>query len=409
MTFVVAQLGARRHYAVPRILHAAGLLEHFFTDISVVKGWPRLTRMIPELLQPEVLRRLMGRLPLGVPAERVTAFNLFGLRYAARLRRRTDADQSAVNIWAGETLCKLVKRCGLGAAEGVHVFNSAGLELLQMAREQGKRAVLEQVIAPRRLEINLLREEQDTFPDWEPPFGDDKSVATFCAREEAEWRVADLILCGSDFVREGIAKCGGPVDRALVIPYGVDGRFNLSPRPPRGGPIRVLVAGAVGLRKGSPYVREAASRLKGRALFRMVGPVKILPGARAALSEVAELIGPVPRSEMARQFAWADLFLLPSLCEGSAAATYEALAAGLPVICTPNAGSVVRDGVEGFVVPIRSVDAIVEAIDLVSRRPDLRRAMAESARRRAAEFDLPAYERRLVTALRSSARKEGAA
>ena len=49
--------------------------------------------------------------------------------------------------------------------------------------------------------------------------------------------------------------------------------------------------------------------------------------------------------------ASADVFVFPSLFEGSAVVTYEALAAGLPSVVTPSAGSVVRDGVEGFIVP----------------------------------------------------------
>jgi glycosyltransferase involved in cell wall biosynthesis len=161
----------------------------------------------------------------------------------------------------------------------------------------------------------------------------------------------------------------------------------------------VLVLGAVGLRKGSPYVRAAAAQLKGKAIFRMVGAVNVLPKERAALSEAVELTGALPRSEVAEHLEWADIFLLPSLCEGSAGATYEALAAGLPVICTPNTGSVVRDGVEGFIVPIRNPEAIVEAIDQLARHPELRRTMADNARKRAAEFDLSSYGRRLVEAL----------
>jgi glycosyltransferase involved in cell wall biosynthesis len=400
MTFIVAQLGARRHYAVPRILYSAGLLEHFFTDISVIKGWPRLAGFIPRRLQSDGLRRLMGRLPQGVPADRVTAFNLLGLRYAHRLRRgRSEAEQLAINMWAGKTLCKLVSRHGFGVAKGIHVFSSAGLELLQAARMQGRRTALEQVIAPRRLEINLLREEYEAFPDWQSAYWTDSAAAAFCAREEAEWSMADLILCGSEFVRKGIAECDGPADRCVVVPYGVAAQADFRPRAAHAGPIRVLVVGTVGLRKGSPYVRAAAAGLKDTAVFRMVGPLDILPKARAALSEVVELIGAVPRSQIAAHLAWADIFLLPSLCEGSAAATYEALAAALPVICTPNTGSVVRDGVDGWILPIRNADAIVCAVERLIRDPELRRMMAENAKRRAAEFDLASYGRRLVAAL----------
>ena len=66
---------------------------------------------------------------------------------------------------------------------------------------------------------------------------------------------------------------------------------------------------------------------------------------------------------------------------------YEALAAGLPVVTTPNAGSVVRDGVEGFIVPAGDVEAFTERIHQLVRDRDLRRWMADNARRRADRCD----------------------
>ncbi len=59
--------------------------------------------------------------------------------------------------------------------------------------------------------------------------------------------------------------------------------------------------------------------------------------------------------------AAADVFVFPSLFEGSAVVTYEALACGLPCIVTPRPGSVVRDGVEGLIVPARDVEALAAA------------------------------------------------
>jgi glycosyltransferase involved in cell wall biosynthesis len=103
---------------------------------------------------------------------------------------------------------------------------------------------------------------------------------------------------------------------------------------------------------------------------------------------------------MEDHYQWADLFLLPSVCEGSATVCYEALANGLPVICTPNTGAIVRDGVDGYVVPIRSVEPIVEAIrDLVST-PERYRSMSEQANQRAEEEgSLGAYAERLTEAV----------
>ena len=104
---------------------------------------------------------------------------------------------------------------------------------------------------------------------------------------------------------------------------------------------------------------------------------------------------------MAAEYEWADVFLLPSICEGSATAVYEALAAGLPVVCTENAGSVVRDGIDGFIVPIRDGTAIAKAITTLADNVGMRAAMSESAVARAADFTVDRYGKRLLSALSS--------
>lgn len=400
MSYLVAQLGARMQYAVPRILQDAGQLEHVFTDICGSKGWPRLSRMVPAPLQPESLRRIAGRALRGVPDDRITAFNLFGLRYAYRRRRaRSRNDFTRTFLWAGRSFCRRVVSHGLGEARAVYVFNSAGLEVLEAARARGCRTVLEQTIAPRRFETDLLRIEQERFPAWQEPWAASADVAKLCEREEAEWQLADIILCGSDFVRAGIAACGGPVERCVVVPYGVDESAPIRSHADHEGPLRVLILGGVGLRKGSPYVLAAAQALRGQAVFRMVGGIECSPSAAASLGEAVELVGSVPHAELRQHFHWADVLLLPSLCEGSATAVYEALAASLPVICTANTGSVVRDGIDGFIVPIRDSQAIVDRLLRLSSDPALRRHMARNAGDRARSFDLAAYRRRLLEAL----------
>ena len=92
-----------------------------------------------------------------------------------------------------------------------------------------------------------------------------------------------------------------------------------------------------------------------------------------------------------------DVFLLPSVSEGSAGVCYEALAAGLPVITTPNAGSVVRDGIDGFIVPIRSPEAIIEKLDRLASDPDLLAFMSKNARERSADYTLERYGERLLS------------
>lgn len=400
MNYVVAQLGARRHYAIPRMLHEAGMLAHLYTDICAAKGWPRLLKAVPTAIQSSGMKRLLGRIPHGVPTRDITAFTRFALEYQ---RRRSAAKSYAeaidASLWSARRFCELVLGNGLHDAQGVYTFNSAGLELLKEARRRGLRAIMEQTIAPMEIENRLLREEHARFPEWEPVPEEQPSWVEFAAREKAEWAVADTILCGSDFVRDSIAAAGGPVEKCRVVPYGVDARFSLPNKEPHDGPLRVLTVGAVGLRKGSPYVLEAAKILRGQADFRMVGSIGVQPAAQQALVSALELTGPVPRSQMLQHYAWADVFLLPSICEGSAGVVYEALAAGLPVVCTPNTGSVVRDGMEGFIVPICDAAAITKVLSRFIEQRDLLRTMGNQARLRAQEFGLAGYKARLISAL----------
>ena len=380
LRIIVAQLGARMDYTIPRLLHEAGMLEHFYTDICAVKGWPRLLKYLPNTLQSEGLKRLLGRTPMGIPPEKITAFTSFGWEYYRRqIQAKTRSNTTAAYLGSGEEFCNLILKRGFGQATAVYTFNSAGLELLQAAKAQGLRTIMEQTIAPLRIEHQLLYEEQQAFPDWEFPLLDDVFSERFCLKEQTEWGFADVILCGSEFVRESVAACGGPTERCATVPYGVDIRFSRMERPLHKGPLRVLTVGAVGLRKGSPYVLEAAKRLQGKAEFRMVGSVQVLPQVESRLRSYVELTGPVPRTEILSHYAWADVLLLPSICEGSASVVYEALATGLPVICTPNTGSVVRDRLDGFIVPIRDIEAIAICIERLASDANLLAQMRMAA------------------------------
>lgn len=399
-TVVVSQLGARRHYAVPRILHEAGLLERLNTDICAARGWPRLLRALPPRILPQLLRRLAGRMPHGIAADRIRTFETIGLVAAAqRMAVPTRAQDTKAALQAARRLGRAVEREGFGDATGFYGFAGECLEQLQAARRNGLWTVVDQVNAPREIVDRLVAREAERFPGWEPEPEADPYGAAFAAREKAELWAADLVVCPSEFVRRSVAECGGPVERCVVVPFGVDARFRIPEREREPGPLRVLTVGAIGLRKGSPYVLEAARRLEGLATFRLVGPVLVSAAKQAELRTALDLAGPTPRAEIARHYAWADVFLLPSVCEGSAMVIYEALAAGLPVVTTPNAGSVVRDGIEGYVCPAGDADAICDRLEHLARDRELLETMARCAALRSKDYNLAGYGRRLLAAL----------
>jgi starch synthase len=130
--------------------------------------------------------------------------------------------------------------------------------------------------------------------------------------------------------------------------------------------------------------------------LQLLGPLPSPPGPLAPYLDLVEPLGRVSHAEMPARLAAADVFVFPSLFEGSAVVTYEALACGLPSVVTPQAGAVVRDGIEGFVVPPRDVPALAARMKQLGDDRPLRARMAAAARGRALEFDWPRYHAAIV-------------
>lgn len=405
--WVVCQLGARMHYAVPRFLHQAGLLERFYTEIYAAHGWARLLGTLPEKWRPAGLHRLLGRVATELPCKLIKSYPLFGLTYYARSAQAKDPDGlSKVYLWAGRSFGDRVVRDGFGKADAVYTYNTAALEILFAAHKRGMFTVVEQTIAPRAIEEDLLADEQRRHPGFELSCLRGGAAEATIQRERNEWALADLIVCGSNFVRDGIAHCGGPVERCVVVPYGVD--LHLAPlvSERKGGVLRVLTVGQVCLRKGAAYAMEVSKALKGTAEFRWVGTVTLLDQAKAEMARHVDLTGRVARSDIMEHYEWADVFFLPSICEGSATVLYEALACGLPVVTTPNAGSPVRDCVDGFIVPTRDTGAMVARLRQLHDDRALLAQLGEAAVRHSQNLSLASYKKRLLHALSVSNRPD---
>lgn len=411
----MAQLGARMHYAVPALLERAGMLGHFYTDSYMGRGsaWYVLAlaaNLVPQGWRPQSLRRLLSRRKDTLPPGKVTAFNLFGLSYVLAQKRAGNAGElKNAGSRYGRRFCELISWKGFKDVNGIYTFESAALPLFLRAGKLGITKILEKYSAPLSLDYELVSEEHRLWAGWEPPY---PSRAVFQERidcDQAEWDAADAIICPSGFVADGMISLGVPPEKLYQVPYGVETATFAVRREPWDGrrPLRLLFLGGISLRKGAQYVYKAVKNLGGRQVVcRMVGPVSIREPYRELLRTQAELTGQIARSEVRRHYEWADLFVFPSICEGSATVVYEALSAGLPVITTPNAGSVVRDGVDGFIVPIRDAEALAAKIELLATAPELLAHLARNARERAAEFTWEKYGERLTQALNKICRYE---
>ncbi|QDQ42890.1 glycosyltransferase family 4 protein [Methylacidiphilum kamchatkense] len=96
----------------------------------------------------------------------------------------------------------------------------------------------------------------------------------------------------------------------------------------------------------------------------------------------------IPNHRLLDLFHSSSLFVLPSIEDGFAIATLEAMASGLPVITTDNNGAcdVIEDGKEGFIVPIHNPDLISDKILFLSNNKDIRLTMGHNASLKAKIF-----------------------
>jgi glycosyltransferase involved in cell wall biosynthesis len=149
---------------------------------------------------------------------------------------------------------------------------------------------------------------------------------------------------------------------------------------------RVVYVGTMSLRKGLPYLLEAVAPLKLRDFeLWLIGAVQ--QEATSFLSKfdgTYRYLGAIPRSDLFRFYSQGSVFVLPSIDEGLALVQAQAMACGLPVIATTNTGAedLFTDTVEGFIVPIRSPDAIREKILYLYENPAERELMAAAALKR---------------------------
>lgn len=399
--YLCVQTGARRGYAVPRLLAEVGMLERFYTDLAGNQGVGQLLswgRFLPTL-RPALDRLAKRALPREI-FDRTSTFAAPLVAHAWRKKRaKGNPDAAFVNLltYTRQWSRAMIRR-GFGDATHVYSMLNEGGDLLAEARRRGLFVVSEVYILLSTERI--LTAEQAAFPEWEPHLPDFASLRREHLADDSYPREIDLCLCPSETVLEDlVANWGVPRERAALVPYGMDPRWlDLEPRPEAG---RILFVGTADLRKGIHYLARAAALLHERGLryeFRIAGHVTEAVQTQPECRHLT-FLGRVPRDRIHEEFQRADLFVLPSLAEGSAEVTYEALAAGVPQIVTRAAGSVARDGIDGILVPERDPVALAGAIEAAVADRAWRDAAALASRERARDYTWERYGERLMELL----------
>lgn len=310
--------------------------------------------------------------------------------------------RKAVSTWRTNYFDRCVARAiKRERPDAVLLFSDVGSGFaLPQCRSLGIPSILSMVHGDVHEECEVLAREETESPDYYPLYLGESSIdldalAWLHDRRLRDIALADRILVPSDHIAGKLVQRGTPRKRIGVVPYAADTRrFRPVTNKSTGPRCIFLFAGGITQRKGIKYLLRAWARIRRPGwTLQLLGalPMSLGPLADDLKLEGVVHLGRVGHAEVPSRMAEADVFVFPSLFEGSAVVTYEALAAGLPSIATLASGTVARDGIEGFLVAPGDIDTLANRMDRLGNDPELRMRMSAAARRRAEEFNWHRY------------------
>lgn len=350
--------GVFHHFDLARELYSHGNLEQIYSTFP----WSRLKR---EALP----RSMVSTFPLIDPV--LMLLNRYGIHLPHPVVRQLKrANFVTFDRWVS----RHVPEC-----EAFVALSGFGLFTGKVVQERGGKYVCDRGSSHIRFQDQILSEEYRLWG-----VNEQACDPRFALREEEEYARADAITVPSEFSRRSFIQMGVPGDKVYKIPYGVNLQKFYPVAQPCKDTFEVLFVGQVNYEKGIPYLLQAFSRFSHpHKRLRLVGTVReqIRPYLAEHLPPRVEILGAVPQSELKSIMSSSHVMVLPSIQDGFGMVLGQAMACGCPVISSTNTGGpdLFTHGIEGFEVPIRSADAILERLQQLADNPDLQQQMGRAA------------------------------
>lgn len=376
----------------PKIIHFANTFVGKRGNIGV-----RTAHVLNHLSQLELASECVCRgSVVTMPGVKFDAMGLFGhfpralnaLRmYVIRGYNHRPLD---IRFFEMFSLLQLARSNYQGRFNVAHVWDTCP-RLIKRLKRDGLSVVLDVPIAPQTYGKRMKEAGRAQF------LSDSERLIEI---ELESFHLADVLIAPSGFVYHELVRAGVDERKIKVVEFGVDTpeNFCLDPRSRighAGAPIRYAFVGLINQRKGVPELLQAWSveEFKNDQLH-LCG--RLFPDIRRKLPHTGggEIITPgfVRTHEYLSK---CDVFVFPSWMEGSAKAVLEAMACGLPAIVTESAGSVVRDGIDGFIVEPGDSKALRDRMLWFKNNPKEIAAMGANAASHARELTWYRYARKV--------------
>jgi len=390
--------------AAARAFYARGWLQELDSCIC----WDSLSphsKLLPRFLSRQLGRRSFSDVPLSLqhshPWRELARLGL-PIRYLGPMHRHERGPLSVDAVYRSFDRHVASRLPSLQGLKGVYAYEDGALTTFQAAQGLDLRRIYDLPIGYWRSAQRIFQEERELQPAWASTLTGLNDSDAKLERKDQELQLADLVVVPSEFVRSTLIDHGASAASIAVVPFGSPLPLSEPPICSTTGPLRVLYVGSLGQRKGLSYALDAVAALGSQVSLTLIGRVTA-PHCRplVAALERHHWIESLPHSQILEQMRQHDVLVLPSLFEGYALVISEALSQGLPVLTTPNSGAAltIRDGVEGFIVPIRDSQAIADRLQQLASNREQLTVMREACLRRAAELSWAGYENGLVQAV----------
>ena len=260
-------------------------------------------------------------------------------------------------------------------------FSGQSLEIFKEAKKRNIITILERGSTHYDYRNLILNKEYEKFGL------QNKINKNSRERELEEYSLADFISIPSNFVKNSFLEFNIPEKKLFINPYGVD--LKTFYQVPKNDKIfRVLFVGETSFRKGLYYLVRAFSELNlPKSELLIVGNIKndIKFFSSKYNSNKIKYLGPKPQKDLFKIYSSSNIFVMPSIEEGLALVQLQAMACGLPIICTPNTGGedlLSENGNEGFVVPICDIESLKDKLFFLYNNLDICKKMGIEAKKR---------------------------
>lgn len=288
-----------------------------------------------------------------------------------------------------------------GQIDIVHTWPLGALQTLKKAARLGIPTVLERCNAHTGFAMQVVQTECERLGVTLPPDHEHAYNAAKLRKEEDEYRLANRLLCPSDFVVKTFLDRGFTKQQLARHIYGYDeDAYHTSnePRAPKRG-LTMLFVGVCAVRKGVHFALEAwlKSPASREGTFLIAGEFlpayaeKLLPMLRHPSVKVLGHRNDVP--ELMRK---SDILVLPSIEEGSALVTSEARGSGCVLVVSEAAGAICQHMVNALVHRVGDVSALERDITTLHEDRALLERLREASLRTVPEITWAAAGRILL-------------